>query len=607
VGQTDQDHLFPNIKEEFWADVDKYTDDQRAGSIDLILFSGDLVQRGATDEFDRFEELMLDVRAQLAPGAVFLAVPGNHDLVRPKAADSAVAGLMQLWSASSTEEASVQDLFWKDATSSQRRVVEKAFANYTDWWQRSVLNPAKAGPDLEPRVHLSDLVAGLLPGDFRATITKGDIRLGIVGLNSTFLQLTGGDLTGRLSVGVPQITSLSPDLPKWVNSHHLAFLMTHQPPDWLTPKARQDLEHEINPPGRFALHLMGHMHASRATGQTFGNSPERRLFQGRSWFGLEYFGGLDESQRQSRSHGYALGRISWQGSELHVRIWPRTVEKVSGAGAYFATDHAAGVLTDESYFDYKVAPKRQVVARRLTPADTRYFATDVYPLLTDRLPAADVRPLEFLQAKLQDGVTPPRYFFVVEGNSRALAVLYCRDEQAHGCVFVSYLVVSKPEPNVATDKISQLLLRELRDLARRRRYLVMELAHPGYMADQSAYIESISRMRLFTRFARDFGFEILALDLEYLQPALRPAEADIPHLLAIGRQFSTTGYSMSPTEAAVIVGATYGGYAADAEPALARRSQLLQEQIIGSLSGSVTLLNFQKVMERWPAPNRSLS
>jgi len=30
----------------------------------------------------------------------------------------------------------------------------------------------------------------MLPGDFSCTLTQGDLRLGIVGLNSTFLQLT---------------------------------------------------------------------------------------------------------------------------------------------------------------------------------------------------------------------------------------------------------------------------------------------------------------------------------------------------------------------------------------------------------------------------------
>ena len=562
------------------------------------------MQRGSKDEFARFETLMLEVRAQLAPGALLLAIPGNHDLVRPKAADSAVAGLMQLWGVASKGEGSVQELFWKDTSSSQRHVVETAFANYVEWWKGSALNPANAVPDVESRVSLSHYHSGLLPGDFRATITRNDIRLGVIGLNSTFLQLTGGNLQGTLSVGLPQITHLEPDLPKWVHAHHLAFLMTHQPPDWLTKKAVQDLSQEINPPGRFALHLMGHMHEGSAMGETYGNSPERRLFQGRSWFGMEYFCERDEADRQPRSHGYALGRISWKGSKkLRLRIWPRAVVK-SEAGSELATDHSAGVLTAETYIEYAVTPTRQVASRRLTQADTDYFAKDVYPLIVDRLPAADVRPVEYLQAKLQDGVQPPRYFFVVESNNKAVGVLYCRDEPSRDCLFISYLVVTKPERGYAADKVSALLLSELQQLAKKRKFLVMELAHPDHVVGQEAYNEGISRMRLFAQFAGAFGFEILALDVDYLQPALSPADADTPHLLVIGRRFLTPASSMPRIEASAILDATYSGYAAGADAAFAKRCRQLQDQATQALSDPVGLLRFRDVKERWPAPNK---
>lgn len=609
VGQSDQDHLFPAIKERFWEDVQKYSDEQRAGEIDLILFSGDLVQRGSREEFERFEELLLDVRQQLAPGAVFLAVPGNHDLTRPKAADAAVAGLMHLWTGKTTAEGSVQDLFWADATSSQRRVVDTAFANYVEWWKGSALNPFNAAPGVEMRAAVSHHATGLLPGDFRITVTKDGIRLGVLGLNSTFLQLTGGNLKSTLSVGLPQVTRLCPDLSRWVKGHHLAFLLTHQPPDWLTDRSRQDLLNDINPPGRFALHLMGHMHESVASSQSYGNSDQRRSFQGRSWFGLEYVGDRDESTRQSRSHGYALGRIEWHESQLKLRIWPRAVDKVPPAGYTVGADRFAGTLLDESYVQFHVAPKLEADVRRLTRADADYFSRQVYPIIASRLPSADVRPLDYLLSKLQGDAVPARHFFVVESRNSPVGVLYCRDDEAGDCVFVSYLVVRKAESATKADKASELLLAELRQMVMKskRKYVLMELAHPAHTTDHGVYIESISRMKLFSQFAGNFGFQLAALDATYLQPALTAGERPIPHLLVVGRRYTAglTPAAIPREEGSAILKAVYGGYSAGAEPSFVESCQQLEAEAIAALSDPVTLVGCGDIQKRWPLARTS--
>lgn len=66
------------------------------GHVDAILFTGDLTQRGAADEFARFNDIMAEIRrhlAQLGSEPVLLAVPGNHDLVRPPKGDAVVRAL----------------------------------------------------------------------------------------------------------------------------------------------------------------------------------------------------------------------------------------------------------------------------------------------------------------------------------------------------------------------------------------------------------------------------------------------------------------------------------------------------------------------------------
>lgn len=57
------------------------------GNFDLVLFSGDLTNRGTSTEFQRLDEMLESLWTQfrrLGSDPVLLAVPGNHDLVRPK-------------------------------------------------------------------------------------------------------------------------------------------------------------------------------------------------------------------------------------------------------------------------------------------------------------------------------------------------------------------------------------------------------------------------------------------------------------------------------------------------------------------------------------------
>ncbi len=53
------------------------------------------------------------------------------------------------------------------------------------WWERQPWKP-------------EHLKAGILPGDFSATIEKNSAKLGILGLNTSFLQLIGENVSPSL-------------------------------------------------------------------------------------------------------------------------------------------------------------------------------------------------------------------------------------------------------------------------------------------------------------------------------------------------------------------------------------------------------------------------
>ena len=271
---------------------------ERTGPWSVVLFSGDLVQQGSRDEFQKLEEQVLaplwEQMKQLGSEPQLLSVPGNHDLVRPDS-KKPTAAPRQLLRKDGFQE--ISDELLGDPTCEYRHIIDKAFANYAEWWRRT------------PFRHLQ-VRDGLLPGEFSVTLDVDDVRIGVVGLNTTFLQLAGGDFQGRLAWDVRQFHAactgdLHGDGPGWIRDHDLCLLMTHHGPEWLDKHSRDVVYPEINPAGRFLVHLFGHMHENvvRLSSSNGGGLP--RLWQGNSLFGVEKFG---DPPQYDRGHGYRPGQ-----------------------------------------------------------------------------------------------------------------------------------------------------------------------------------------------------------------------------------------------------------------------------------------------------------
>jgi len=312
-GMRDMDWLWPGVKEIFFEDLNRLHD--KSGPWDLVLFTGDLTQRGSAEEFQKIEQLLAQLWnyfAQLGSSPKLLAVPGNHDLVRPNTKDPAVR-LLQRW----LEEPDVQEEFWHNAESPYCQVVTKAFENYMTWWERQPFKP-------------EHLKAGILPGDFSATIEKNGAKLGILGLNTSFLQLTGENYEGKLAIHPRQFhQACDGDGPTWARQHHACLLLTHHPPSWLAPNAQAHLNGEITARGRFAVHLCGHLHEANSTEIVQGGTEARRILQGRSLCGLEYFE-TKAGQKLDRLHGYTAGKIELSENKGKLMFWPREARLQGG-------------------------------------------------------------------------------------------------------------------------------------------------------------------------------------------------------------------------------------------------------------------------------------
>lgn len=313
--------LWPRIRHEFFKDVEKLADD--IGGWDVVFFTGDMTQSGRSAEYESLSrelEEIWKVLSKAGRSPLLAVVPGNHDLVRPPVDSHALKIITRLW----WTDPDVRKQFWLDESCESRKAVENCFGNYSNW-----LNSLQV-----PKV---EMTLGLLPGDFSATIERGKVRLGIVGLNSTFLQMSDGDYKGKLDLHVSQLSRVcSGDSSGWLKKRTTNVLLTHQPPSWLSSEALLDFRQEIYVPGSFISQLCGHQHEPESWETTEAGAMPRRLRQGPSLFGLEKWNGLNSPQRM---HGYTAGQFVFEESGGIEKLWPRIAHHGHHGGLNIAPDH----------------------------------------------------------------------------------------------------------------------------------------------------------------------------------------------------------------------------------------------------------------------------
>ena len=123
-GMEDQDWLWQNVMERLIEDLDYLH--PKSGPWDLILFTGDLAQRGTKGQFDAVDALLSELRRRIAERQngrrpILLAVPGNHDLQRPDDGDEGL-NYLKGW----TGNRRLQETFWSKPDAVVRRTVQAA-------------------------------------------------------------------------------------------------------------------------------------------------------------------------------------------------------------------------------------------------------------------------------------------------------------------------------------------------------------------------------------------------------------------------------------------------------------------------------------------------
>ena len=308
----------------------------KLGRVGVVFFTGDLVQSGSENEYDMFFDWFEDIKKCLecdGNAPYYLFVPGNHDLVRSEDVDNSTHKILKnTWL---TDEKLRDTLIW-DKTKEYNQYCSKRFEAYSNFLARFYKE------NKLPRVYKD----GLIPGDFYAEMEIGEAVLGVVGLNSSFLQIDGSDYRKKLGVYHKQISGIfgTDDYIKILRENDISLLMTHHEPEWYESESAEDYRLNIYSSEKFVEHLCGHNHIPKGVTTSYDYGTSHHLSLAPSLFGVEL-----QNKEYERIHGYHAGKYQiCENGEIKKLFYPRrAIKKLDGydidKDPYFHYDSKDGI------------------------------------------------------------------------------------------------------------------------------------------------------------------------------------------------------------------------------------------------------------------------
>jgi tetratricopeptide (TPR) repeat protein len=340
------------------------------GPPDLILFTGDLAYSGLAEQYHHVDDTLDEILEVTGEEAVIVPVPGNHDLSWPHENDLRVIACEKYH-----EDPRCRTGFVKGLESTVS-FFAGLFQGYNEWWERRILNHwRERGLWFEK---------GMLPGDFLLSYEKEDIKLGIVGMNSAYLDIRG-NRDRSLALEYEQI-SAKKDVPRWIDEHDAALLLMHHPLQSLHESALKTFEDSVYPPSRFLACLAGHNHSTRFHIVSGGGADARRHIQAPSLFGLERYG--HGASAEDRRSGYSWANLTRKSAEAGIlRRWPRELGTSELGGPLMRSP--AGVFPTETEVQLKKKrPNRRAGRHVAVVAVFEEFHSEVSALAARLEPAA---------------------------------------------------------------------------------------------------------------------------------------------------------------------------------------------------------------------------
>ena len=344
LGLDAQTTLISKFKDDLFNDIRKVH--SYMGNWDLVFFTGDFVQSGKKEEFNKATEFlseMWSVFNELGCRPLFIGVPGNHDL---EWINNPYDSKLQYLLGWGNDENFSEKYFWKNENE-YKKFIEDRFINYKNWYESlNVPKPTKQ-------------IKGYLPGDFACIMNINDVKIGCICLNSAFLQLNEGDFKNKIDINSNQITSLlNEEYVSWVKGVDIALLLTHHSSDWLSPIAKRNFEKEIYFPDSFVLHLCGHMHEAELKQSGGLISSSRKTQIAPSLFGLE-----KNNEGWERIHGYYAGKFEISDNRINEHLYPRIMVESRDGSNRIAADNRFNLL-DEKYTCFSVRDFESQIAEK---------------------------------------------------------------------------------------------------------------------------------------------------------------------------------------------------------------------------------------------------
>lgn len=333
IGDKLASPILSHVKDELVDDLNYIC--QTLGHIDLVFMTGDLVQTGAKGEYDEFQaffDALVAVMEKNGNSPHIFFVPGNHDLSRVAKTSDSVHQVLKGWTGNTEAR---EYLFWEKDSDYQKYCQER-FHNYDTFVRKYNANRC-----LTPKY-------GLLPGDYFSSLEINELKIGILGLNSSWLQIEGGDYQGKLGIYLKQVSALFGT--KYIESlkaNDLNFLLTHHQSDWFEPHSKQEYDGEIYLKKYISEHYCGHNHVPLTSYQNVNFAGTSRVDVAPSLCGLETYG--EDHDKLDRIHGYHAGRyqVDDDGSIIKT-IYPRIAVR-RGFSYEFTSDQSYGLKRGEQY------------------------------------------------------------------------------------------------------------------------------------------------------------------------------------------------------------------------------------------------------------------
>lgn len=344
---------------------------KHTGFPNLLVVTGRLTPDPSSDGYAalsrRLDQLFADPAFAERPPAV-LVLPGPGDSIPAKVGDPTALVLSE-WD----ERPELRDSWCWDPDKGYYGAICRQLSVFADWHSKWMARR----DDGWQRAN------GLLPGDTSLRRTIGGRTIGVIALNTSYLDWTS---LGRPGVVHPrQLHAVcGGDASTWLAGCDLAFLVTTHSVETISKISQGSFLAEIAPPGRFCAHLWG---PGRISGSESCNGARiRHALCAPSLLGTPASPG-----------GYLVG-VAGQTAAWEIRVWPRALRQDTiglrftadvdqwelgeddGAALHSPTDRRPSFPSSRPYLQAIV----ESTASRQTLAGLRNFSVALGPLFVTR-------------------------------------------------------------------------------------------------------------------------------------------------------------------------------------------------------------------------------